>query len=51
MASVAAPVIDRAGRCVAALAISGPVNRFDDERVALFSRAVQTTARAIGMKL
>ena len=51
VASVAAPVIDRAGRCVAALAISGPVSRFTDERVELFSRAVQATARAIGLKL
>ncbi|MBY6274840.1 MAG: IclR family transcriptional regulator [Symbiobacterium thermophilum] len=51
VASVAAPVIDRAGRCVAALAISGPVSRFTDDRVAMFSRAVQATARSIGMKL
>jgi len=51
VASVAAPVIDRLGQCAAALAISGPVSRFTDDRVALFSDAVQATARAIGMKL
>jgi len=51
VASVAAPIIDRTGRCVAALAISGPVTRFTDDRVELFSRAVQTAASAIGMKL
>lgn len=49
--SVAAPVIDRLGNCVAALAISGPVSRFEGDRVATLSRAVQASARAIGMKL
>ena len=51
VSSVAAPVIDRLGRCVAALAISGPVNRFDPERVGRLSDRVQARAHAIGLKL
>ena len=49
--SVAAPVIDRMGNCVGALAISGPVSRLEGDRVATLSRAVQASARAIGLKL
>lgn len=51
VASVAAPVLDRFGRCVAALAISGPVGRFDDEAVRLLGERVAASARAIGLKL
>lgn len=51
VASVAAPVLDRAGRCVAALAISGPVQRFQPDRIAPLSERIQMSARAIGLKL
>lgn len=51
VSSVAAPVIDRFGRCVAALAISGPVQRFDAERVGRLGERVEATARRIGLKL
>lgn len=51
VSSVAAPVIDRLGRCVAALAISGPVQRFDPERVGTLGARVAARARAIGLKL
>lgn len=51
VSSVAAPVIDRTGRCVAALAISGPVQRFDPERVGRLSERLRAAARAIGLKL
>lgn len=51
VASVAAPVIDRAKRCVAALAISGPLSRFDAEATARLGRLVAESARAIGMRL
>jgi len=51
VASVAAPVIDRMGRCVAALAISGPVQRFDPERVEILSTGLKERAHAIGLKL
>jgi len=50
-ASVAVPVIDRAGRCIAALAISGPVDRFDFETSNLLGRMALETARTIGMRL
>jgi DNA-binding IclR family transcriptional regulator len=32
VAAVAAPVLDAAGQCIAALAISGPPTRFDHDR-------------------
>lgn len=51
VSSVAAPVIDRMGRCVAALAISGPVHRFDPARVGLLGDWILARARAIGLKL
>lgn len=50
-ASVAAPVLDRMGRCIAALAISGPVGRFDDDSAPRLGRIVQESAHAIGLKL
>ncbi len=51
VASVAAPVLDRTGRCVAALAISGPVSRFEPERTAKLAGLVLMSARNIGMRL
>lgn len=50
-ASVAAPVLDRMGRCVAALAISGPVGRFDAQAVAALGAMVVQSARSIGLQL
>lgn len=51
VASVAAPVLDRAGRCAAALAISGPVNRFGPEAAAALGQMVKLSARTIGLRL
>lgn len=51
VASVAGPVLDRMGRCVAALAISGPVNRFDPESSHRLGELVVQSARAIGLGL
>lgn len=49
-ASVAAPVFDRSGRCVAALAISGPVSRIAEASNHL-GKLVVESARAIGLRL
>ncbi|MCG0238101.1 MAG: IclR family transcriptional regulator [Firmicutes bacterium] len=51
VASVAAPIRNRAGEVVAALAISGPVQRFDDAAIERYSRAVVAAAHTIGMRL
>lgn len=51
VASVAAPVLDRAGRCVAALAISGPVSRFTSQRADCLGPMVLESARAIRLRL
>jgi IclR family KDG regulon transcriptional repressor len=51
VASVAAPVLDRLGRCVAALAISGPVTRFDSESTARLGELVMQSAKVIGYRL
>lgn len=51
VASVAAPVLDRSGRCVAALAISGPVSRFDPQTSITLGRLVLESARTIGLRL
>lgn len=50
-ASVAAPVLDRTGRCMAALAISGPVTRFDPAAAERLSPLLLATARSIGLGL
>lgn len=51
VASVAAPILDRNSQCVAALAISGPVQRFTAESVERYAQAAQEAARNIGMRL
>lgn len=51
VASVAAPVLDRLGRCVAALALSGPVSRFDSASSARLGELVVQSAKAIGYRL
>lgn len=50
-ASVAAPILDRMGRCVAALAISGPVSRFDAESADRLGRLVAESATLIGLRM
>jgi len=47
VASVSAPVIDRAGRVVAAVSVSGPVERLSREPASRFGGAVQRAAREI----
>ena len=49
-ASVAAPILDRMGRCVAALAISGPVSRFDAESTDRLGRLAAESAKLIGIR-
>lgn len=51
IASVAAPIRNRYGEVLAALAISGPANRFDDEMIERYSQAVVEAARNIAMRL
>lgn len=51
VASVAAPIMDRAERCVAAVAISGPLNRFDGDLYDYLGRLALVSARAIGMRI
>src|SRR5215207_21744 len=48
---VAAPVFDSAGRCVAALSVSGPAYRLTAERLVEFGPQVQAAAREIGARL
>lgn len=51
VASVAAPILDRGGRCVAALTISGPVSRFLANSVRQLGEMVMEGAREISLKL
>lgn len=49
---VAAPVFDRSGRCIAALSVSGPVNRVSFERIeSALKPAAELTAREISSAL
>jgi DNA-binding IclR family transcriptional regulator len=48
---VAAPVFDPAGRCVAALSVSGPAYRLTAERLVAVGPSVQAAAREIGARL
>ncbi|MCQ6246596.1 IclR family transcriptional regulator [Streptomyces malaysiensis] len=45
VSGVAAPVFDRDGHLVAAIALGGPTTRFTDEAVATFAAALVATAR------
>lgn len=49
IASVAAPVLDRNGYAVGALAISGPVHRLDSGTVATYAPALVQSAKTIGL--
>ncbi len=51
VASVAAPILDRNGQVVAALAVSGPVQRFHGTAVDRYAQAAMDAARNIGMRL
>ena len=48
---VGAPILDPAGRVVAALSISGPAPRIDGERVGLLAMALIDAAQEIGRRL
>jgi DNA-binding IclR family transcriptional regulator len=48
---VAAPVLDRAGRCVAALSVSGPAYRLTADRLSAIARDVTDAAKTIGARL
>ncbi len=50
-AAVSAPVRDRLGNTVAALSVSGPVNRYDVQAIARFATACRETADAISRAL
>ena len=47
VASVAAPVLDGAGECVAAMSVAGPVTRMDADRLDHFARLVVAAAASI----
>lgn len=49
LASVAAPVLDRGGRCIASLSIAGPSDRFRSDLAKLTSIVQDIAARASGM--
>ena len=49
IASVAAPVLDRNGRGLAALALSGPLHRLDQSSAASFATVLSESARRIGL--
>jgi DNA-binding IclR family transcriptional regulator len=48
---VAAPVLDRSGRCVAALSVSGPAYRLPAERLRAIAPSVAKAASAIAARL
>lgn len=49
--SVAAPILDRTSRMVAAVAVAGPLSRLDQPREACYSTVVKQAAQRIGQKL
>lgn len=50
-AAVAAPIVDRAGRILAALAVSGPAVRFTPDAVARYGTLVRQTCDRISQRL
>lgn len=50
-AAVAAPIIDRSGRIVAALAVSGPAVRFTPEALARYGSLVRETCGRVAQRL
>jgi DNA-binding IclR family transcriptional regulator len=49
VASVSAPVLDRAGRAIAAVSISGPIERVSRQPAARFAAALVSAASSIGV--
>jgi len=47
MASVAAPIFDGAGECIAAISVAGPVNRMPAERLDQLARHVLSAAASV----
>ena len=47
MASVAAPIFDGAGECIAAISVAGPVNRMPAERLDQLARQVLSAAASV----
>ncbi len=47
MASVAAPIFDGAGECIAAISVAGPVNRMPEERLDQLARQVLSAAASV----
>jgi IclR family transcriptional regulator, KDG regulon repressor len=50
-AGVAAPVMNQAGEAIAALTISGPIQRFNEENVAIYCQEVKRFAARISQGL
>lgn len=50
-AAVAVPVLNADGICVAALSVSGPVDRYPDEQVSVFANACQHAAARIAERI
>ncbi len=48
---IAAPIFDRHGRIIAALSISGPVQRLTPERISLIENKVRTAAAEVSFRL
>lgn len=50
-AGVAAPILGQNGEVVAALSISGPIQRFNDEKVRVYSEAAKRVAAQISERM
>lgn len=50
-AGVAAPILDQNGQVIAALSISGPIQRFNTEKVSIYCEAVKRVAAWISQSL
>lgn len=50
-AGVAAPILDQNGEVVAALSISGPIQRFNEEKVLIYSEAAKRVAAQISKSM
>jgi IclR family KDG regulon transcriptional repressor len=50
-AGVAAPILDQNGEVVAALSISGPIQRFNEEKVAIYSEEAKRVAGQISRSM
>jgi DNA-binding IclR family transcriptional regulator len=50
-AGVAAPILDQNGDVVAAVSISGPIQRFNEEKVVVYGEAVTRIAAEISERM